>query len=164
MFGFKFLGNTRVPHSKSTADMQPVKMASPKEVLLPMSQHLGAPATPVVKVGDEVKVGQLIAEANGFVSSPIYSSVSGKVTKIEPFTTTQGAEVSAVRIESDGLMTVCEDITAPEVTDLDSFLAAVRNSGVVGLGGAGFPTAAKLNAAKNGNIHTVVINGAECEP
>ena len=164
MFGFKFLGNTRVPHSKSTADMQPVKMASPKEVLLPMSQHLGAPATPVVKVGDEVKVGQLIAEANGFVSSPIYSSVSGKVTKIEPFTTTAGAEVSAVRIESDGLMTVCEDITAPAVTDLDSFLAAVRNSGVVGLGGAGFPTAAKLNAAKNGNIHTVVINGAECEP
>ena len=164
MFGFKFLGNTRVPHSKSTADMQPVKMASPKEVLLPMSQHLGAPATPVVKVGDEVKVGQLIAEANGFVSSPIYSSVSGKVTKIEPFTTAAGAEVSAVRIESDGLMTVCEDITAPAVTDLDSFLAAVRNSGAVGLGGAGFPTAAKLNAAKNGNIHTVVINGSECEP
>ena len=139
-------------------------MASPKEVLLPMSQHLGAPATPVVKVGDEVKVGQLIAEANGFVSSPIYSSVSGKVTKIEPFTTTAGAEVSAVRIESDGLMTVCEDITAPEVTDLDSFLAAIRKSGVVGLGGAGFPTSAKLNAAKNGSIHTVVINGAECEP
>ena len=164
MFGFKFLGNTRVPHSKSTADMQPVKMASPKEVLLPMSQHLGAPAAPVVKVGDEVKVGQLIAEANGFVSSPIYSSVSGKVTKIEPFTTAAGAEVSAVRIESDGLMTVCEDITAPAVTDLDSFLAAVRNSGAVGLGGAGFPSAAKLNAAKNGNIHTVVINGAECEP
>ena len=164
MFGFKFLGNTHVPHNKNTADMQPVRMTTPKEVLLPMSQHLGAPATPVVKVGDEVKVGQLIAEANGFVSSPIYSSVSGKVTKIEPFTTTAGAEVSAVRIESDGLMTVCEDITAPAVTDLDSFLAAVRNSGVVGLGGAGFPTAAKLNAAKNGNIHTVVINGAECEP
>ena len=164
MFGFKFLGNTRVPHNKNTADMQPVKMTAPKEVLLPMSQHLGAPATPIVKVGDEVKVGQLIAEANGFVSSPIYSSVSGKVTKIEPFTTAAGAEVSAVRIESDGLMTVCEDITAPAVTDLDSFLAAVRNSGVVGLGGAGFPTAAKLNAAKNGNIHTVVINGSECEP
>lgn len=164
MFGFKFLGNTHVPHNKNTADMQPVRMTAPKEVLLPMSQHLGAPATPVVKVGDEVKVGQLIAEANGFVSSPIYSSVSGKVTKIEPFTTTAGAEVSAVRIESDGLMTVCEDITAPEVTDLTSFLAAVRSSGVVGLGGAGFPTAAKLDAARNGNIHTVVINGSECEP
>ena len=139
MFGFKFLGNTRVPHSKSTADMQPVKMASPKEVLLPMSQHLGAPATPVVKVGDEVKVGQLIAEANGFVSSPIYSSVSGKVTKIEPFTTAAGAEVMAVRIESDGLMTVAESITAPVVEDLDSFLLAVRNSGVVGLAAQASP-------------------------
>ena len=164
MFGFKFLGNTRVPHNKNTADMQPVKMTTPKEVLLPMSQHLGAPATPVVKVGDEVKVGQLIAEANGFVSSPIYSSVSGKVTKIEPFTTSAGAEVMAVRIESDGLMTVADGITAPVVEDLDSFLLAVRNSGVVGLGGAGFPTAAKLDAAKKGGIHTVVINGAECEP
>lgn len=164
MFGFKLLGNTRVPHNKTTADMQPVRMTPPKEVLLPMSQHLGAPATPVVKVGDEVKVGQLIAEANGFVSSPIYSSVSGKVVKIEPFTTTQGAEVSAVRIESDGLMTVAEDITAPTVTDLDSFLAAIRTSGVVGLGGAGFPTAAKMDAARKGNIHTVVINGSECEP
>ena len=164
MFGFKFLGNTHVPHNKNTADMQPVRMTAPKEVLLPMSQHLGAPATPVVKVGDEVKVGQLIAEANGFVSSPIYSSVSGKVVKIEPFTTTAGAEVSAVRIESDGLMTVCEDITAPEVTDLTSFLAAVRSSGVVGLGGAGFPTAAKLDATRKGGIHTVVINGSECEP
>ena len=63
MFGFKFLGNTHVPHNKNTADMQPVKMTPPSEVMLPMSQHLGAPATPVVKVGDEVKVGQLIAEA-----------------------------------------------------------------------------------------------------
>ena len=164
MFGFKFLGNTRVPHNKGTADMQPVKMASPKEVLLPVSQHLGAPATPVVKVGDEVKVGQLIAEANGFVSSPIYSSVSGKVTKVEPFTTAAGAEVEAIRIESDGLMTVSEDVAPPVAEDLDAFLEAVRKSGVVGLGGAGFPTAVKLAAAKSGSIRTVVVNGAECEP
>ena len=164
MFGFKFLGNTRVPHCKNTADMQLVKMTPPSEVLLPLSQHLGAPATPVVKVGDEVKVGQLIAEANGFVSSPIYSSVSGKVTKIEPFTTALGAEVSAIRIESDGLMSASEDVAPPVAEDIDSFLAAIRKSGVVGLGGAGFPTAAKLAAAKNGTIHTVVVNGAECEP
>ena len=164
MFGFKFLGNTHVPHNKNTADMAPVKMMPPKEVLLPVSQHLGAPATPVVKVGDEVKVGQLVAEAGGFVSSPIYSSVSGKVVKIDTYLTSAGANVSAIRIESDGLMTVCEDITPPVAEDLDSFLAAVRASGIVGLGGAGFPTAVKLAAAKNGNIHTVVINGAECEP
>ena len=164
MFGFKFLGNTHVPHNKNTADMAPVKMMPPKEVLLPMSQHLGAPATPVVKVGDEVKVGQLVAEAGGFVSSPIYSSVSGKVVKIDSYITGAGLNVPAIRIESDGLMTVCEDITPPVAEDLDSFLAAVRASGIVGLGGAGFPTAVKLAAAKNGNIHTVVINGAECEP
>ena len=164
MFGFKFLGNTHVPHHKNTAEMQPVKMMPPKEVLLPMSQHIGAPATPVVKVGDEVKVGQLVAEAGGFVSSPIYSSVSGKVVKIESYLNSAGANVPAIRIESDGLMTVCEDITPPRANDLDSFLAAVRASGIVGLGGAGFPTAVKLDAAKKGTIHTVVINGAECEP
>ena len=164
MFGFKFLGNTHVPHNKNTADMQPVKMTPPSEVVLPMAQHLGAPATPVVKVGDEVKVGQLIAEANGFVSSPIHSSVSGKVTKIDSYINGAGANVPTVRIESDGLMTVCEGITPPEVTDLDSFLAAVRASGLVGLGGAGFPTSAKLDAARKGEIHTVVINGSECEP
>ena len=164
MFGFRFLGNTHVPHHKNTADMQPVKMTAPKEVLLPMSQHLGAPATPVVKVGDEVKVGQLIAEANGFVSSPIYSSVSGKVTKLDAYINGAGNNVAVVRIESDGLMTEYEGITPPEVTDLDSFLAAVRASGLVGLGGAGFPTAVKLDAARKGEIHTVVINGSECEP
>ena len=164
MFGFKFLGNTHVPHNKNTADMQPVKMTPPAEVLLPMSQHLGAPATPVVKVGDEVKVGQLIAEASGFVSSPIYSSVSGKVLKIETYVNGAGNNVSAVRIESDGLMTVHESVTPPEITDLDSFLKAVRDSGLVGLGGAGFPSAVKLDATKKGEIHTVVINGAECEP
>ena len=165
MFGFKFLGNTHVPHNKNTADMQPVRMSTfPKEVLLPMSQHLGAPATPVVKVGDQVQVGQLIAEASGFVSSPVYSSVSGKVLKIEAYTTPAGTEVSAVRIENDGLMTVYEGITPPVAEDLDSFLLAIRNSGIVGLGGAGFPTAVKLDAAKKGGIKTVVINGAECEP
>ena len=164
MFGFKFLGNTHVPHHKNTADMQPVKMATPNEVLLPMSQHLGAPATPVVKVGDLVKVGQLIAEANGFVSSPIYSSVSGKVTKIDSYINAAGNNVAVVRIESDGLMTVAESVVPPVVEDLDSFLAAVRKSGLVGLGGAGFPSAVKLDAARKGEIHTVVINGAECEP
>ena len=164
MFGFKFLGRTHVPHRKNTAEMPPVKMTPPKEVLLPMSQHIGAPATPVVKVGDEVKVGQLIAEAAGYVSSPIYASVSGKVTKIEDYLRPDGSTVSAIRIESDGLMTPSEDITPPTVSDFDSFSAAVRASGLVGLGGAGFPTSVKLDAVKKGGIKTIVINGAECEP
>lgn len=144
--------------------MPAVKMTPPKEVLLPMSQHIGAPATPIVKVGDEVKVGQLIAEPSGYVSSPIYSSVSGKVTKIDTYLRPDGRTVPAIRIESDGLMTLAEDITPPDVHDFDSFVAAVRSSGLVGLGGAGFPTSVKLDAVKKGEISAVIINGAECEP
>ena len=164
MFGFKFLGRTHVPHCKSTAELAAVRMTPPKEVLLPTSQHIGAPATPIVKVGDEVKVGQLIAEPSGYVSSPIYASVSGKVVKIEDYLRPDGRVVPAIRIESDGLMTVCDGITPPEVSDFDSFVAAIRASGLVGLGGAGFPTSVKLDAVKKGGIHTIVINGAECEP
>ena len=164
MFGFKFLGNTRIPHHKNTADKPPVRMTPPSEVLLPMSQHIGAPATPVVKVGDEVKVCQLIAEASGYVSSPVYASVSGKVLKIEDYLRPDGRLVPSIRIQSDGLMSELEGIAPPEVTDLESFINAVRASGLVGLGGAGFPTSVKLDAIKKGEIHTIVINGAECEP
>ena len=160
----KFLGNLRITHHKNTADMAPVRITPPKEVLLPMDQHIGALATPVVKVGDEVRVGQLVAEASGKISASIYASVSGKVTKIEDILRANGKTVPAIRIESDGEMTVYENITAPTVTDLDSLLDATRKSGIVGLGGAGFPTAVKLEALKKGNIHTVVFNGAECEP
>ena len=164
MFGFKFLGKTHVPHNKSTADMAPVRMTSLKEVLLPMAQHIGAPATPIVKVGDEVKVGQLIAEPAGYVSSPIYASVSGKVVKLDTYLRPDGKSVPAIRIESDGLMTVQDGITPPTVDSLDSLIDAVRSSGLVGLGGAGFPTSVKLDAVKNGGIHTIIVNGAECEP
>lgn len=164
MFGFKFLGHTRIPHRKNTAEMSAVRMTPPREVLLPTSQHIGAPATPIVKAGDEVKVGQLIAEASGYVSSPIYASVSGRVTKIEDYLRPDGRKVPAIRIESDGLMTVCENIAPPEVSDFDSFINAVRTSGLVGLGGAGFPTSVKLDAVKKGEIKTIIINGAECEP
>ena len=164
MFKRKFLGNTRIPHRKNTAKLSPVRMTPPKEVLLPMDQHLGAPSVPVVKVGDEVKIGQLIADASGPVSSPIYASVSGKVIKIEDCLRASGRVVPAIRIESDGLMTVCEDLTPPEITDLASLVDAFRKSGIVGMGGAGFPTAIKLDALKKGEIHTVIINGAECEP
>ena len=164
MFKRKFLGALRVSHHKNTADMAPVKMTVPAQVLLPMDQHIGSPAVPVVKAGDEVRVGQLIAEASGAVSAPIYASVSGKVIKIEDSLSANGKTVQAIRIESDGEMTLSDGIVPPVVNDLDSLLDACRKSGIVGLGGAGFPTAIKLAALKKGNIHTVVINGAECEP
>ena len=139
------------------------RIATPSEVLLPVCQHIGAPATPIVNVGDYVKVGQKIAEANGYVSSPVYASVSGKVTKIENYLRPDGREVPAIRIESDGEMTPDENIKPPVITDLESFVVAIRESGLVGLGGAGFPTSVKLDAVKRGGIDTVVINGAECE-
>ncbi len=164
MFGFKFIGKVHIPHCKNTAELAPERIPTPKEVLLPMAQHIGTPAIPIVKVGDEVKIGQLIAEAQGFVSSPIYSSVSGKVAKIEDYLRPDGKVVPAIRITSDGEQTLADGITPPEVHDLDSFLAAIRASGLVGLGGAGFPTSVKLDAVKKGEIKTIVINGAECEP
>ncbi len=164
MFKFKFLGKTRIPHRKGTAGMIPVRIAPPAEVLLPLSQHIGAPATATVKVGDEVKVGQLIGEAACTMSSPVYATVSGKVTKIEALLRANGRTDQAIRIESDGLMTPVEGLVPPTVTDIDSLVAAVFRSGVVGLGGAGFPTAAKLESAAKSSVHTVILNGAECEP
>ena len=164
MFGFNFLGNTHIPHNKNSAGLVSVRMTPPKEVILPMSQHIGASATPIVKVGDEVKVGQLVAEPSGYISAAIHSPVSGKVTKIEDCLLYDGRTVSAIRIENDGLMTVSDQVTPPAVHDLDSFVEAIRASGLVGLGGAGFPTAVKLDAAKKGDIHTIIINAAECEP
>ena len=164
MFGFKFLGNTHIPHNKNTSDMSPIRMTPPKEVLIPTVQHIGAPATPVVKVGDEVKVGQLIAEASGYVSSNIHASVSGKVTKIESYLRNDGKSVPVIRIESDGLMTPADGIAPPSITGIDSLVEATRASGIVGFGGAGFPTSVKLDAIKQGKINTVVLNGAECEP
>ena len=139
-------------------------MTAPKEVLIPVSQHIGAPATPIVKVGDAVKVGQLIAEASGYVSANVHASVSGTVTKIEDYLRTNGTTVTAIRIESDGLMTPDEGIAPPTVTDIGTLVDAIRASGLVGLGGAGFPTSVKLDAIKKGEIKTVIINAAECEP
>ena len=164
MLWFGFLGKTKIPHRKNTANMPAVRIAPPTEVLLPVSQHIGAPATPIVKVGDEVKVGQKVAEASGYVSAPIYASVSGKVTKIENYLRPDGREAPAIRILSDGEMTPHENLAPPAINDLEDLVAAVRESGIVGLGGAGFPLSVKLDAVKRGGIDTIIFNGAECEP
>lgn len=164
MFGFRALGRVRVPHRKYTVDQAGVKMNPKGDILLPLAQHIGTPATPIVKAGDEVLVGQKVAEASGAVSSPIYSSVSGKVLKIEPYLRPDGRTVDAIRIAPDGEMKVFDGITPPDVHDLESLLEAVRESGLVGLGGAGFPAAVKLAAQRTGKVDTVIINGAECEP
>lgn len=158
-----FLNSIPVPLKKNTADKPSVRMTDVKTVMIPMLMHQGTPATPVVKMGDLVKVGTKIAQANGELSSPIYASVSGKVTKVCDYLTASGKYVPAIVITADGEMATEEGLTAPTVNSKDELLAAIRESGVVGLGGAGFPTHVKLNVDFE-NVETLIVNGTECEP
>lgn len=149
------------PHDKATAASKPVPMPLPAQVRILMSQHIGAPAKVLVKKGAEVKVGTLIGEAGGFVSANIHSSVSGTVAAVEPFRLSSGKLCDSVVIKTDGQQTVDPAVAPPVVTDKASFLAAVRASGLVGLGGAGFPADVKLQP-KN-PVDTLLINASECE-
>lgn len=153
-----------MPHNKHTADQPAVYLPIPASVTIPMSMHIGAPAIPTVKVGDLVKVGQVIAEAAGFVSSPIHASVSGKVRKIDDMLISNGRKVPAITIESDGKMERFEGLKPPVIQTTADFLRALTESGIVGLGGAGFPTSVKLNVKNPEQIEAVIVNGAECEP
>ena len=162
----KEISSLHVPHNKHTAGCEPVRIALPREVVLPMNMHSGHDAVPVVAVGDHVKVGQMIAREEGRFSSPVHASVSGTVTEIGTMDTAKGGKTATIRIESDGKMEVDASVRPPVLTDCDSFLQAIRDSGMVGLGGAAFPTWAKLNEARNPDYHvdTVLNNAAECEP
>lgn len=152
-------------HNKNTRECETAEFPLPASVVIPMSQHMGAPCKCIVKKGDTVTVGQKIGDTDAFMSAPVHSSVSGTVTDVQPFLLSNGAVCEAAVIETDGLQTVCPDITAPEITDKQSLIAAVRESGLTGLGGAGFPTHIKLNFdAVKTPIDTLVINAAECEP
>ena len=157
------LHGIHVPHRKNTSSRQPARMSAPQTVTIPSSMHIGAPALPIVKVGDEVKVGTKIAEAAGVVSSPVYSSISGKVTKIRDFVLYGGSIVPAIVIESDGEMTADDSIAPPIINSREDLLNAIKESGVVGLGGAGFPTHVKLSADP-ARIDHLIVNCAECEP
>lgn len=137
------------------------------EMVYPLSQHIGAPAKAIVKVGDEVLVGQKIAEAGGFISAVVVSSVSGKVKKIEPRVTAGGAKSISIVIENDGQYTAVDGLgedrdatklSKQEIRDI------VREAGIVGLGGAGFPTNVKLTPKDESKIDYIIVNGAECEP
>lgn len=139
-------------------------MNIPARVIIPMVQHIGAPCSPTVKKGDVVKVGQTIGYSEAYVSSPIHSSVSGTVTRVEPLLYASGKPVMSVEIETDGKQEIHESVSPPAVHTKDEFLNAIRSSGLVGLGGAGFPTHVKLNPPKDKTIDILVINGAECEP
>jgi len=162
----KNISSLHVPHNKHTDHLDPVRIATPKEVVLPMNMHSGHDAEPIVSVGDYVRVGQLIAREEGRFSSPVHATVSGTVVEIAPIKHGDGQEVVAIRIESDGKMEADPNLKAPVINNCDEFLNAVRESGVVGLGGAAFPTWAKFNEAKNPDykVDTVLVNAAECEP
>ena len=161
----KKLNGIRLKHDKDTQNCQTVEFPLPKQVIIPMSQSMGAPCDCLVKAGDCVKVGQKIGDTAAFMSAPIHASVSGTVKEIADYLLPNGGVCKAVIIDSDGEQTKADGIEPPVITDRDSFIAAIRESGLTGLGGAGFPTHVKLNFdAVKTPVDTLVINAAECEP
>ncbi len=152
-------------HKEPTEHLPLVRFPAPKVAVFPMSMHLGAPANPIVAVGDTVKVGQKIGEAAGFISAPIHSSISGKVIAIEDRPhATRGTCLSVV-VENDGLDTLHESVKPNKSLDEltgDEIVEIVKEAGIVGMGGAGFPTYVKLKPGKP--IDAVLLNGCECEP
>ena len=160
----KHLNSIHVSHYKHTAGCATEVMPVPDVVKISMSQHIGAPCKPLVQKGDYVKVGQLLGDTDAFVSAPIHSSVSGTVTGIEEQKNAMGGIDTLVVIETDKKQEVYEGITVPEVNDLPGFVKAIRESGLVGLGGASFPTHIKFNPRNIDDVHTLIVNAAECEP
>ncbi|MDR1564814.1 MAG: electron transport complex subunit RsxC [Oscillospiraceae bacterium] len=156
-------GGAKVPHRKHAKNAATIVMPPPKTVEISMQQHIGAPCTPLVKVGDTVKAYQKIGESEAFVSAPIHASISGTVKKIGSLLLPNGQKIPSVIIESDGELLTLEGIAPPQVTNAEELAAAARASGLVGLGGAGFPAHVKLIPGDK-KIDTLVINGAECEP
>lgn len=158
------------PDGKAMSADKPIEVILPKEkseLFFPMSQHIGAPCQPIVQKGDYVKVGQKIGEASGFVSSPIFSSISGTVTDIRPMLTPGGAMSPSIVIENDGLMAEIEGLNeAKDYTKMtnEEICACIKEAGIVGLGGAGFPTHIKMAPPKDQVIDYVLVNAAECEP
>ena len=163
-----FKGGINPPGYKELTNGKPIVKANhPKVVYIPLQQHIGTPCKPIVKVGEEVKVGQKIGESIAFVSAPVHSSVSGIVKGIEPIYTPSGAKANTIIIESDGLDEPHESMKPKgNLDDLSptEIIEIIKESGITGLGGAGFPTHVKLSPPPEKKIHTFILNGAECEP
>jgi electron transport complex protein RnfC len=160
----KFSGGVHPRGNKNTHFYPTVRLDSFKTVRIPMSMHIGPPCTCVVKTGEYVRVGQLIGRADAPMAVPIHASVSGTVQSVHKEVASSGRAVQVVVIESDGLNTFDDQIKPPVVTDKASFVQALRDSGLVGLGGAGFPTYMKMLPPPGKEPDILVINAAECEP
>ena len=162
-----FKGGVHPYDGKDLAKDQPIRRIKPKEILVyPLSQHIGAPASPIVAVGDTVLRGQKIAEAGGFVSAPVFASVSGTVKAIEPRHVATGDLVNSIIIENDGEMKETDFHGVEDVASLskEQMIEKVKEAGVVGMGGAGFPTHVKLSPKEPDKIEFIIANCAECEP
>ena len=162
-----FKGGVHPYEGKELTMDKPIETYLPKgELVYPLSQHIGAPAKPVVKKGDRVLVGQRIAEAGGFVSAHIHASVSGTVKNIEPRLTAGGTKVESIIIENDGEYEVMERPAPGNWQEMDrkDLLAVIQDAGIVGMGGAGFPTHVKLSPKNPDSIDYIIVNGSECEP
>ena len=166
--GLTFRGGIHTPHFKKQTEKSPIEEATlPKEVVIPLHQHIGAPCEPTVAVGDKVKVGQKIGDTKAFVSAPVHSSVSGVVTKIDKRNTPGGSKTNSVTIQVDGMQEVSEEVKPKgdlENLQKDDILKIVKEAGLTGMGGAGFPTHVKLSPPEGKKIDIIIINGAECEP
>ncbi|GAA0744939.1 electron transport complex subunit RsxC [Clostridium oceanicum] len=155
------------PHGKYLTEKKPIEEYLPKgNLVFPMSQHIGAPCNPIVKKGDRVLVGQKIGEATGFVSAPIFSSVSGTVKNIAPVLTAAGTKVNAVIVENDGEYEEIEFTKPKDYNELskEEIINLIKDAGIVGMGGACFPTHVKLSPPPDKKIDSIIVNAAECEP
>lgn len=168
MKALTFRGGSHPFEGKDMSKDRKIREVLPKGLLVyPMSQHIGAPASPIVKAGERVLVGQKIGEAQGFVSAHVYSSVSGTVKAVEPRLTVSGAKVVSVVVENDGQYEKAEGVGQKrnyEKLSKEDIRSYIKDAGVVGMGGAGFPTHIKLTPKDDSKIEYVIVNGAECEP
>lgn len=162
----RFRGGVEAMFQKQASDLEVVRMPLPEIVVIPMQQSIGAPCKPLVKVGDHVDIGQKIGDSEAAISAPVHASISGTVKSVGDIHLTNGNVCTGITIQSDGLSTVSESVKPPVINSQEDFLNAVRESGLVGLGGAGFPTHAKLRSALTSEpkVDTLIINAAECEP
>ncbi|MDP8217477.1 MAG: electron transport complex subunit RsxC [Candidatus Theseobacter exili] len=160
-------GGVHPPEKKELSkDRSAKKVKIPERVVIPMQQHIGAPAVPVVNVGDAVKKGQIIAKAGGFISVPVHASISGKITSIDDFSHPVFSKGKAIEIESDGLDSSMQMKVSvqPEKLTPREIVNIISDAGIVGMGGAMFPTHVKLSPPSDKKIDALIINGAECEP